>query len=75
MLTVAEKQIKDEFSQDWMVYRVVTHETKQCQLWELDSHITYVQLLNMLEICDTYDAISKVAQEKEAAKKAKQRQG
>lgn len=73
MLSAAEKQIKDEFSQDWAVYRLVTHETQPCKLWELSSCITYTQMLDMLEICETYDAINKVAKDKAKAQADKNR--
>lgn len=54
-----------------MVYRVVTHELKLCSRWELDSHITYKQLLDMLEIIETHEAIKQIAIEKAKAEAVK----
>jgi hypothetical protein len=66
-----EQQIQDEFSQDWLVYKVVTHETKQCQLWELDRYLTIKDLYKMAEICDVYDAARKMADDRRIAEQNK----
>ena len=63
-----EKQIQDEFSQDWKIYRVVTHELGGLHMLPLfDTSYSTKQLYDMLEQLDVYDAIKKIAHDRAKA--------
>lgn len=67
-----EKQIQEEFSQRWEVYRIVTHELGGLHLLPLfDTTYSTKQLYDLLEVCDVHDAIKKTAYEKAKAESNK----
>lgn len=70
-----EKQIEEEFSQSWIVYELLTHETKPCSLWELDNIYSLKQAYVMLEIIRVYDARQQIANDKAEAKRIQNQKG
>lgn len=65
-MSAFEKDLTDRFSQNWMIYRVVTHH----KLGGLDmlprfkTQYTYKDLLDMVEVVEAYDAVREKAVEK-----------
>ena len=60
-----EKQIEEQFSQDWAIYRVVTHELGGLHMLPLfESTYSTKQLYDLLEVCDVHDSIKKMAYDK-----------
>ncbi len=70
-----EKQIEDEFSQSWIIYELLTHETKPCTLWELENVYSLKQAYMMLEVIKVYDARKQIAYDKAEALRIKNQKG
>lgn len=67
MISPAEKQIQEQFSQRWEVYRVATHELGGLHLVKDLEHYSLKQLYDLLEILDVHDALKKIAYDKAVA--------
>jgi hypothetical protein len=50
------------------VYRLITHETKPCTLWDLENKYSIKQAYQLLEIIEVYDARRKIAMDKSKEK-------
>lgn len=70
-----EKQIEEEFSQSWIVYELLTHETKPCTLWDLENVYSLQQAYKLLEVIRVYDARQQIAHDKAEALRAKNTKG
>jgi hypothetical protein len=74
--TKVEKDVEEQFSQPWQIYRVATHKLGGLHLVsEFNTCRTLKDLYDMLEIIDVYDSLQEEARkaaEQEAAKKAAQ---
>ena len=70
-----EKQVEEEFSQSWIVYELLTHETKPCTMWELDNIYSLKQAHKMLEVIRVYDARQQIAYDKAEAKRIQNQKG
>lgn len=71
----AEKEIEENFSLPWQIYRVATHKLGGLHLiGEFSTHRTLKDLYDMLEVIDVYDTLQEDARKAaEAEAKAKQR--
>lgn len=71
-----EKQVEENFSQPWQIYRVATHKLGGLHLIsEFNTCRTLKDLYDMLEVIDVYDSFQEEARkaaESEAIKKAAQ---
>jgi len=65
-MSAFEKDLTDRFSQNWLIYRVVTHsELGGLELLPLfKSQYTYKDLLDMVEMIEAYDAVKEKAIER-----------
>lgn len=70
-----EQQIQEEFSQSWIVYELLTHETKPCTLWDLENVYSLQQAYMMLEVIRVYDARQQIAYDKAEAKRIQNQKG
>ena len=67
-MTAVEKEIQEQFSQRWELFRIATHELGGVPLLaEMEYKYSTRQLYDMLEVLDTHDALKKIAYEKAAA--------
>jgi len=72
--SAVEKQIEEEFSLPWQIYRVATHELGGLHLIkEMKTKYTVSDLYDMLEMLDAHDALKKIAYEKAEAEAAAKR--
>lgn len=67
-MTAIEKEIQEQFSQRWELFRIATHELGGVHLLaEMEYKYSTRQLYDILEVLDTHDALKKIAHEKAVA--------